>query len=154
MARLCSWDLTGYAPEWWDVDADVLGWWDRDLVPAPFTPASFISLLQGGGRSWVRPESGREPDYSGYEYVPNEDAEVSWETGAGEYGSRVTFQNFEQKIVRVQTEEAKRADFGKMTAVMYQEEHELAMARLRRAAVITVSATGAVYVLWKLLPLL
>ena len=38
MARLGSWDLTGYAPTWFDVDNDVNGWWDRDLVPGPSSP--------------------------------------------------------------------------------------------------------------------
>jgi hypothetical protein len=38
VARLDSWDVTAYAPTWFDIDIDQAGWWDRDLVPNPVVP--------------------------------------------------------------------------------------------------------------------
>jgi len=38
MARLGSWDLTGYPPTWFDVDNNIGGVWDRDAIPIPGAP--------------------------------------------------------------------------------------------------------------------
>ena len=38
MARVGSWDITGYATTWSDINADISGWIDRDYIPFEVTP--------------------------------------------------------------------------------------------------------------------
>jgi hypothetical protein len=55
VARLGSWDIGGYGPTWFDIDANVGGWFDRDLIPQikapppPPPPTPPAPILTGGG---------------------------------------------------------------------------------------------------------
>jgi hypothetical protein len=111
------------------------------LVPVgeefPFQPAPppfFRSLLNIGGFTW-------KDDYFFEDYN-----NLMWELGFDDYSERVTFAQFERKIISAQHAEEKRAEFTQMTTVFGQE------AAIRSRLVKQVlTIAGVTYVVWRVL---
>ncbi len=115
----------------------------EEFVPKPIPPAPpFNGLLALGGDDTEDLAIIARHAYYGLDDETR--AEVAWELGLEDYSRRVSFRDFEAKILAGQREEQKRDEFREMADTFHAEEME----RLRVLKIVktTIVVAGVAYV--------
>ncbi len=145
MARLGSWDIDGYVPTWFDVDNDPGGVWDRDAIPNTTPgPGPVPFVFQMSGADIASDLFFMLDPY--YRAGAGEAEKAHRELDLGDYGGRVTFEQFEKRIIVGMEEEQDARDFMKLQEAFDELERMELAERIRKAATVA----GITYVVWRL----